>query len=296
MTELRIDIDRIEDVAARLDLRQPNREAVESVVFEHARWFDTEQRPAPFDCVVDSATGVGKTYIIAGLIEYFAAARAIRNFAVICPNRTILNKTIANFTPGLAKSLTASMESRPMVITAENFNSPATRIALDNDTVTKLYIFTVQSLTKPTTKQGRKTHTFQEGLGSGFYEHLANLDDLTVLADEHHTYFGPSFSKAIDNLDPHMVVGLTATPHKKTPIDQIIYRYPLAAAIADGWVKSPVIVGRRDDRHDVVTKLTDGVTLLRYKAEFLDAYTTENGLEPLNPVMLVVSAVHGRGR
>jgi type III restriction enzyme len=286
---LRVDLDRIEDVAARLDLRQPNREAVESVVFEHAQWFDVERQPSPFLCVVDSATGVGKTYIIAGLIEYLAAARAVRNFAIICPNRTILTKTIGNFSPGHAKSIVGTMQSRPFVITAENFDTPATRAALDDDTITKLYIFTVQSLTKPTSKQGRKTHTFQEGLGAGFYTHLSELDDLVVLADEHHTYFGPAFANAIGDLDPHMVVGLTATPHKKTPDDQIVYRYPLAAAIADGFVKTPVIVGRRDDRHDILTKLTDGVTMLGYKSEFIDAYVTENDVESVNPVMLVIA-------
>lgn len=286
---LNVDLDRIEDVAVRLDLRQPNREAIESVVFEHARWFDVEQRPSPFLCVVDSATGVGKTYILAGLVEYLAAARAVRNFAVICPNRTILNKTIANFTPGHPKSLVGTMESQPFLITSDNFDTASTRAALDDDSTTKLYIFTVQSLTKPNTKQGRKTHTFQEGLGAGFYAHLAGLDDLIVLADEHHTYFGPAFSKSIENLDPHMLVGLTATPHKRTPTDQIVHRYPLAAAIADGWVKTPVIVGRRDDRRDDTTKLNDGVTMLGYKREFLDAYATESDTDPVNPIMLVVA-------
>ncbi len=62
-----------------------------------------------------------------------------------------------------------------------------------------------------------------------------------------------------------MLVGLTATPAKKTPEEQIIFRYPLAAAIADKLVKTPVIVGRRDDRTDATTKLTDGVTLLQAK-------------------------------
>lgn len=286
---LKVDLDRIEDIAVRLDLRQPNREAIESVVFEHARWFDVEQLPSPFLCVVDSATGVGKTFILAGLIEYLAAARAVRNFAVICPNRTILLKTIANFTPGHPKSLVGTMESRPFVITSENFDTPSTRAALDDDSISKVYIFTVQSLTKPATKQGRKTHTFQEGLGAGFYGHLADLEDLVVLADEHHTYFGPAFSKAIEDLDPHMLVGLTATPHKRTPVEQIVHRYPLAAAIADGWVKTPVIVGRRDDRRDDTTKLNDGVTMLGYKQEFLDAYAIENGTEPVNPVMLVIA-------
>ena len=32
------------------------------------------------------------------------------------------------------------------------------------------------------------------------------------------------------------MIGLTATPHAKTPEDQIVFRYPLAAAIADKLV------------------------------------------------------------
>ncbi len=88
---------------------------------------------------------------------------------------------------------------------------------------------------------------------------------MVVFADEHHCYYGPAFSKAVRDLDPWVLVGLTATPDKKTPKKQIIFRYPLAAAIADKLVKTPVIVGRRDDRTDALTKLTDGVTLLQAK-------------------------------
>ena len=57
------------------------------------------------------------------------------------------------------------------------------------------------------------------------------------------------------DLDPWVLVGLTATPDKHTPKEQIIFRYPIAAAIADRLVKTPVIVGRRDDRKDSLTKL-----------------------------------------
>jgi type III restriction enzyme len=88
-----------------------------------------------------------------------------------------------------------------------------------------------------------------------------------VFADEHHTYYGQAFSKAERSLDPWVLVGLTATPHKQTPKEQVIFRYPLATAIADKLVKTPVIVGRRDDRRDSLTKLSDGVTLLRAKAD-----------------------------
>lgn len=285
---LAIDEDLIEEIASRLDLREPNREALESLVFELAQHYSVEGKPPPFEAVIDAATGVGKTYIIAAAIEYLAA-RGIRDFGVIAPGRTILNKTIANFTPGHPKSLLSSMQASPLLVTADNFTSPAIRAAMDDDAQTKLYVFTVQSLTAPTTKQGKKTHEFQEGLGAGFYKHLAVLDDLVIFADEHHCYFGEVFSRAIKDLRPHAIVGLTATPDPKTPDEQIIYRYPLAAAIAEKWVKTPVIVGRRDDRADALTKLTDGLALLNYKDEALDAYCVETGLPRVNPVMLLIA-------
>jgi type III restriction enzyme len=90
-------------------------------------------------------------------------------------------------------------------------------------------------------------------------------------------------------LNPWALVGLTATPDKKTPKDQIIFVYPLAAAVADKLVKTPVIVGRKDDRTDPLTKLNDGITLLRAKTDAVDAYVTATGARPLNPVMLVVA-------
>ena len=176
-----------------------------------------------------------------------------------------------------------------MVITADNFASAAMRQAMDDRAKVKLFIFTVQALTRPTTETGRKTHKFQEGLGRAFYDHLDDQDDLVVLADEHHCYYGPGFSAAVRDLTPHALVGLTATPHKKTPEEQIIYRYPLAAAIADRLVKTPVLVGRKDDRTDPETKLLDGIRLLEAKREAITRYVRETGEKPVNPVMLVIA-------
>jgi type III restriction enzyme len=289
VSELQIDFDLIADVASRLDLREPNKEALESIAAEVSQHYDVEGGDPPFEAVVDSATGVGKTYILAATIEYFAAAKGTRDFAVITPGRTILDKTVDNFTLGHPKSLLGPMAVRPVVITSDNFASPSMRAAMADPDEVKLYVFTVQALTKPGTKTGRRTHKFQEGLGSAFYEHLQGLADLLVFADEHHVYFGPAFSRAIRDLAPRVLIGLTATPHKKTPDEQIIYRYPLAAAIADQLVKTPVLVGRKDDRTDPVTKLQDGAELLRLKAEALASYCTDYGVEPVNPVMLVIA-------
>jgi type III restriction enzyme len=282
------DVDRIEAVAARLDLRQPNKEALESIVFEIGQHYGIDREPPPFEAVVDSATGVGKTYILAATIEYLAQD-GIRNFAVITPGRTILEKTVANFTPGHPKSLLGGMEVQPVVITSDNFATPAMRVAMDDPQQVKLFIFTVQALTKPQTTLGRRTHKFQEGLGEAFYAHLQGLEDLAVFADEHHTYYGPAFSNAIRDLRPWVLIGLTATPHKKTPPDQIIYRYPLAAAIADKLVKTPVLVGRKDDRTDPSTKLLDGLRLIELKEKLIATWCRESGAEPVIPVMLVIA-------
>lgn len=289
MAELQIFTDTIDEIAARLDLREPNREAVHTINAAVSQYYDVEEHDPPFEAVIDSATGVGKTFIMAGAMELFVAAYGVRDFVVVTPGKTILEKTKDNFTPGHAKSLLGPMSFQPTVITADNFATPAMRSAMDDATQVKIYLFTVQSLTKPQTKTARKTHKFQEGLGTEFYAHLKELGQLVVFADEHHTYYGPAFSKAVRDLDPWVLLGLTATPAKKTPEEEIIFRYPIAAAIADRLVKTPVIVGRKDDRTDSLTKLSDGVTLLTAKAEAVAAYAEAQGVDPVNPVMLVVA-------
>src|SRR5947209_4535923 len=55
VTDEPFDLDRIEAVAARLDLRAPNREALESIAFEVGQHFETEQKTPPFRAVVDAA-------------------------------------------------------------------------------------------------------------------------------------------------------------------------------------------------------------------------------------------------
>ena len=289
MAELRLFADVIAELAARLDLRDPNTEAVQSLAAEVSQYYDVDAGAPPFEAVIDSATGVGKTYILAGAMELFAVAYGVRDFVIVTPGRTILEKTRDNFTPGHPKSLLGPMSFTPVVITADNFATPIMRAAMDDPTQIKIYLFTVQSLIKPEAKTARKTREFQEGLGTEFYGHLQTTIPLVVFADEHHCYYGPAFSNAVRDLQPWVLVGLTATPDKKTPVDQIIFRYPLAAAIADRLVKTPVIVGRRDDRTDALTKLSDGAILLGAKRDALAAYATSTGKPTVRPVMLVIA-------
>lgn len=66
MAELQIFTDTIDEIAARLDLREPNREAVHTINAAVSQYYDVEEHDPPFEAVIDSATGVGKTFIMAG--------------------------------------------------------------------------------------------------------------------------------------------------------------------------------------------------------------------------------------
>lgn len=288
MSDLKIDTNLLEEIKHRLTLREPNAKAIESVVVMLSQHYDVDGKTDTFECIVDAATGVGKTFTMAGLIEYWAGTNSpVRNFVILTPGRTIREKTIRNFTPGDSKAITKWMRCSPLLVSAENFNSPAVAAAMKDTTVTKLFVFTVQALTSKT-GDGRATHEFSEFLGVSLYEWLSSLPDLVILADEHHCYRGPAFSRTIRNLNPQVVVGLTATPVGADE-DLVVYRYPLAQAIEDRYVKTPVLVARQDDRHDDRTKLLDGVTLLRHKERVSDAWAAENGRTPVKPVMLVVA-------
>jgi len=141
--------DAIAEIAARLDLREPNADAVRTLAAEVSQHYDVEERRPPFEAVIDSATGVGKTYILAGAMEFFAIADDVRDFVIVTPGRTILQKTRDNFTPGHPKSLIGPMSFRPVVISADNFNTPVMRAAMDDPTQVKVYLFTVQYSSSP---------------------------------------------------------------------------------------------------------------------------------------------------
>lgn len=281
----------IEEIASELDLRTPNIRALRTIAKDV---YEATQAGGEgfFEGVIDSATGMGKSFVIAGALDYFAQL-GIRDFAIVTPGQTIQKKTINQFSPGHPKSLLKGMQTEPFLVHAGNFASAATAAEFDDDETVKLYVFTIQSLLKPTTKAGRKAHEFQEGLGQAFYNHLESLDDLIVFADEHHMYSGIQFSRALRGLAPLALIGLTATPDRAALRRQeipVIFRYPLPAAIKDRYVKTPVIVGRKDDRDDERTQLLDGGTLLQAKETMLKAYSTDTGEPVVRPIMLVSTA------
>jgi type III restriction enzyme len=279
-----VDEDALDRIAAGLDLRRPNHDAVLSLAHRLS-----DHGEAGFEGVLDLATGVGKTYCMAALIDYLVETSGVRNFAIVTPGRTIRRKTIDNFTPGARKSLTDKLNTEVHVIHAENYNTAAVAAALADPEQVKVFVFTVQSLIAPRNDTRRRLRDYQEGIGERLYEYLVGAEDLVVLADEHHCYYAPAFSAAIRDLHPYALVGLTATPHRNTPDEQIVYRYPLAHAIAEKLVKTPVIVGRTDGLDDTETKLRDGLALLAAKDGALQRHCAAEGITRIHPLMLVVA-------
>ncbi|MFE0424371.1 DEAD/DEAH box helicase, partial [Streptomyces sp. NPDC058953] len=273
----------IEELATRMELREPNRRAVERVVQEIESGDGRE-------VVCDLATGVGKTYIARALVDYLAG-QGVRNILIVTPGKTIQQKTVANFTPGSAKFVPGA-DFDPVVITPENYAGGRVGDALHEPDAVKVFIFNVQLLTRPTAKTSRAAHKVDEFIGTPLYEHLREAGDLVVIADEHHVYRtdAKKFSEAVRALAPRALVGLTATPDesdRKVP-GRVVFQYSLAEAIADRLVKVPVVVYREDGHNDVRTQLADACHLRRVKEEANREWAASHGRRAVNPVLFVV--------
>lgn len=288
-TDLALDDQLIERISSLFDLRKPNERAlravIEQIVDPAPRHLTTGGYP---EIVADLATGVGKTYLMAALVEYMAQL-GLRNVLVVTPNSTIQRKTIANFDAASAKHVKGA-EIVPFIVTPENFRTAQTGALLRDSNRLKVFVFNVQQLTKPTAAMSRRTHTPDEVLGQALYEHLHAARDLLVIADEHHVYReqAQKFSAAIRDLNPLALVGLTATPDK-SDVPRIAFEYTLGEAIADGYVKVPVIVYRRGGMSSDDVQLGDAVALLERKERSYRDYAGATGADLMRPVLFVVA-------
>lgn len=278
----------INEIAARFDLRDPNKRALEAVVKALAS--SIQDAAALQELVTDLATGVGKTYLMSSLVDY-VAAQGVRHVLVVTPGSVIQNKTLANFDAASAKYV-GGADHQPVVITPDNFQAGAVGAALRDSAELKVFVFNVQQLIRPTDKVSRKVRDTDENLGDDLYSYLEHADDLLVIADEHHIYHekAKAFSGAIRDLQPLGLVGLTATPNK-ADLDKVVFQYTLGEAIADGHVKIPVIVYRKDGTKDERTQLGDACQLLRVKEDAYLAFRAVNPEAPaVRPVLFVVAS------
>lgn len=286
MAVLTYDQHLLEDITARFNLRRPNAEGLSRAVFELSSMEHTTE------FVLDIATGVGKTWLLAALLEY-AAHQGVKNLLIVLPGRTVRTKTIDNFTPG-SQGFISGAEIPKVVITPDNHTQHAAAIN-DPDTV-KLYLMNIDHLVRPVvtpklgTQAARTTRMSrpQESIGAAVLDRLQEADDLFVVLDESHSYSTSArvWNSAITSLEPAARIGLTATPDHD---DNVIYRYTLANAIKDQYVKAPVVALREEGYPDneQVGMLRDAKKLLDIKTEQYRTVEAQLGLNPINPIMLV---------
>ncbi len=84
-------------------------------------------------------------------------------------------------------------------------------------------------------------------MGQSYFEYLASLPDLVLIMDESHRYRASAGARAINQLKRNLGLELTATPFVESikgpvPFRNVIFHYPLARAMEDGFVKEPAVV------------------------------------------------------
>lgn len=234
------DSDMLESISAEFDLRAPNKEALRQLVFT----LDGDYDPTVMQ-VLNLATGVGKTYLMAAFVEYLRR-QGVSNVVIVTPGKTVQAKTVQNFTPGTPRYITGAAVP-PEVVTPQDYSAwiaqqnGAARLAFGREVPMLAFIFNIQQLIAPKVAEGdthgatqdamrRKPRRFDENAGV-LFDYLKGLDDLVVIADESHLYGSSAvaFNAALKELDPAAAIGLTASVDKAT--DHVIFEYPLYRAI-----------------------------------------------------------------
>jgi len=140
-----------------------------------------------------------------------------------------------------------------------------------------------------------------EYIGDSYFDYLAGLDDLVLIMDESHRYRASAGVRAINELKPVLGLELTATPFVETsrgPVHfkNVIYDYPLGRAMADGFVKEPAVVTRKNFKPAGMSpeeierlKLEDGVRLHESVKVDLETYARESGNPIVKPFLLVIA-------
>lgn len=115
------DSDLIESISADFDLRTPNKKALRELIFTLDGDYDTNIMQ-----VLNLATGVGKTYLMAAFIEYLRR-QGIGNVVIVTPGKVVQSKTVQNFVPGNDKYIEGA-QVPPDIVTPQDYSAWRSRI------------------------------------------------------------------------------------------------------------------------------------------------------------------------
>lgn len=251
------------------------------------------------------ATGVGKTRLMGAFISYLHLAHGINNFFVLAPNLTIYNKLMTDFTPNtpkyVFKGIAEFATEPPEIITGEDYQYKAGTL-FDLLTRVKINIFNISKINSEV--RGGKSPRIKrlsEYIGESYFDYLAGLPDLVLIMDESHRYRASAGVRAINELKPILGLELTATPFVEAsrgavPFKNVIYDYPLAKAMEDGFVKEPAVVTQKNfDPTQFAPaelekiKLQDGIRLHENTKVELETYARQTGQQIVKPFLLVIA-------
>ncbi|WP_164201759.1 DEAD/DEAH box helicase [[Micrococcus luteus] ATCC 49442] len=290
----------VEAIGARFDLREPVQLAFDAVVQALANGYD----PA-VPMVLDLATGVGKTYAMAAMVEYLRV-QGVRDVLIVTPSAIVQSKTVANFSPGHSKYIEGSLVA-PSVVTPADYDTWTDRSGRDRlfgggEDAVQLFILNVHQLTPPKITDGETTGKGKEAVKRAFRtvressgnprDYLNSLEDLVIIADEHHLYgdTAKAFQAGIKDLKPAAIIGLTGSASED---DHVLFQYSLKQAITERYVKRPVIAFRKGGygEHSEEQQLRDALTLLQVKADHYKSYQQVNPEQPkVNAALFVQCA------
>jgi type III restriction enzyme len=251
------------------------------------------------------ATGVGKTRLMGAFISYLHLAHGISNFFVLAPNLTIYNKLITDFTPNTSKYVFTGIAefavNAPAIITGDNYEQrdPMSGVLFGG---VRINIFNISKINSEV-RGGKapRIKRLSEYIGQSYFDYLAGLPDLVLLMDESHRYRASAGIRAINELKPVLGLELTATPYVESGREQvnfknIIFNYRLASAMADGFVKEPAVVTRKNFNPAGMSpeeierlKLEDGVRLHESVKVELETYARETDNPIVKPFVLVIA-------
>jgi type III restriction enzyme len=315
----------VNSISGRLSLRAPQRQSLEilhrvmeiaqlhknsdlqaalSVIRSKFSSVEDFERAFPSLCFA-LATGVGKTRLMGAFIAYLHLEHGVRHFFVLAPNLTIYNKLVADFTPNTPKYVFQGIAEfavkSPALVTGENFEQrPQILDLFERDDVV-VNIFNISKF-NVRSKESRKAFAFREFLGQSYFDYLAGLDDLVLIMDEAHRYRADSSMKSIEELKPVLGLELTATPqiesgNKPIRFKNVIFDYPLAQAMRDGYVKEPAVATRANFNPASMSapalerlKLEDGIRVHESAKVDLDVYAQQNNVRTVKPFMLVIAS------
>lgn len=241
------------------------------------------------------ATGVGKTRLMGAFITYLYAQYGLRDYFVVAPNITIYEKLRQDLgVPGSEKYVFKGMgcfDVEPTIYTEDDYRQKRLQ-----DSDVRIFVYNIDKFNT----EGARMRSVNEVLGDSFVGWLGELPGLVLIMDESHHYRAEKSAASLSLLRPVLGLELTATPfvskgNKQIPFKNVVYEYPLSAAIADGYTRTPYALTRQNlgnfsfgDEHIDRLMLEDGILWHEHIKEVLRDYAIANNKRLVKPFVLVV--------